>query len=305
MATAGATTLKFGRTSVTISNPDKVLYPAVGFTKRDVIDYYTRVAPVILPHLRDRPLTLKRYPNGVNAPFFYEKRCPDFRPKWMQTADIKSGKSDARINFCMVQDAASLIWIANLASLELHTLLSRAKDPSTPTTMVFDLDPGAPANFLDCIRVGLTMRDMLAKLGLECFAKTSGSKGLHLWVPLNTPTSFDRTKEFAHAVALLLERSDPQHVTSVMRKDLRGGKVFVDWSQNDDHKTTVCVYSLRAREHPTVSTPMTWRELQTVLKKQDLPLATFEADDVLRRIAKKGDLFETVLTMKQKLPNSL
>lgn len=302
---AAATSLRIGRTTVTVSNPDKVLYPAGGFTKRDVINYYASVAPVILPHLRGRPLTLKRYPNGVAAPFFYEKRCPEFRPEWMHTADIKSGKSDTRINFCVVEDAASLVWIANLASLELHTLLCRDKDPATPTSMVFDLDPGAPADFLDCIRVGLKMRDVLGRLGLECFAKTSGSKGLHLAVPLNTPTSFAKTKEFAHAVALLFEREDPKHVTSVMSKAVRNGKIFVDWSQNDDHKTTVCVYSLRGREHPTVSTPMSWPELETVLKKKDLSKATFKAEDVLRRVAKKGDLFAPVLKLKQKLPASL
>jgi bifunctional non-homologous end joining protein LigD len=302
---AVATSMKIGGKTLNVSNPDKVLYPVTGFTKRHVIDYYIGVAPAILPHLKGRPLTLKRYPNGVSEPYFYEKRCPAFRPDWMHTADVKSGKSDDRINFCVIDDVASLVWVANLASLELHTLLCRQKDPTTPTAMVFDLDPGAPANFLDCVRIGLRMRDLLSRLGLECFPKTSGSKGLHLWVPLNTPTRFDRTKEFAHAIALLLEREDPPHVTSVMKKELRAGKIFVDWSQNDDHKTTVCVYSLRAREQPTVSTPMTWRELQMVLQRKDLSKATFQTSDVLERIAKKGDLFEPVLKLKQKLPKSL
>jgi bifunctional non-homologous end joining protein LigD len=296
-------TLDVGGKHVEFSNLDKVLYPATGFTKGQVIDYYLRIAPVLLPHLRGGPLTLKRYPNGVDEPFFYEKRCPVHRPKWVTTGKVWSEGNNDYINYCLVEDRATLAWLANIACLEMHTLLSKIPDVGTPTSMVFDLDPGPPADILDSIRVGLRMRDVLAKLGLQSFAKTSGSKGLHLWVPLNTPTSFDRTKQFAHAMALMFERENPGEVVSLMKKDLRKGKVFVDWSQNDEHKTTACVYTLRARTEPTVSCPVTWDELERVLAKRAPDRLKFCTDDVLKRVEKHGDLFAPVLKLKQRLPS--
>jgi bifunctional non-homologous end joining protein LigD len=290
------------RKAVTFSNLDKVLYPETGFTKGQVIDYYLRIAPAILPHLKGRPLTLKRYPNGVDAPFFYEKRCPTHRPAWVNTAKVWSEGNDDYINFCLVEDRATLAWLANLACLELHTLLCKAPNVATPTSMVFDLDPGAPADILDSIRIGIQMRDKLEQLGLTSFAKTSGSKGLHLWVPLNTAVTFYQTKEFAHAITLMMEREFPDQVISSMKKELRKGKVFIDWSQNDSHKTTACAYTLRARNEPTVSTPVSWDELELALKKRNREKVTFRTDDVLARVAKQGDLFSPVLKLKQRLP---
>jgi bifunctional non-homologous end joining protein LigD len=297
-------TIKVGSKEIGVSNLNKVLYPEAAFTKGQVIDYYLRASPAILPHLKGRPLTLKRYPNGVNSLFFYEKRCPAHRPKWVATGKVWSEGNDDYINYCLVEDKATLVWLANIACLEMHTLLSKMPDVGRPTSMVFDLDPGEPANMLDSIRVGLMMRDTLRKLGLESFAKTSGSKGLHLWVPLNTPgLTFDRTKQFAHAIALMFEREHPKETLSVMRKDLRKGKVFIDWSQNDEHKTTACAYTLRARAQPTVSTPVTWEELEQSLHKRDPARVSFRTDDVLDRLERQGDLFAPVLKLKQKLPS--
>ena len=296
--------MKIGSKVIPVSNLNKVLYPEAGFTKGQVIDYYLRVAPAILPHLKGRPLTLKRYPNGVNSIFFYEKRCPAHRPKWVTTGKVWSEGNNDYINYCLVEDRATLVWLANLACLEMHTLLSKMPDVGRPTSMVFDLDPGPPANILNSIRVGLMMRDTLRKLGLESFAKASGSKGLHLWVPLNTPgLTFERTKQFAHAIALMFEREHPKESLSVMRKDLRKGKVFIDWSQNDEHKTTACAYTLRARPQPTVSAPVTWAELEAALHKRDPDRIAFRTDDVLKRLDKHGDLFAPVLKLKQKLPS--
>jgi len=267
-----------------------------------VIDYYLGIAPVLLPHLANRPLTLKRYPNGSEGPFFYEKRCPEHRPSWTKTARIWSDSSSEYINYCVCSDSCTLAWLANLASLELHAMLCKAQAPQKPTSMVFDFDPGAPADLLDCLRLGLKMKELLDHFDLQSFPKTSGGKGLHLWVPLNTSVTFDQTKEFAHAVALMLEKQNPKEVTSVMRKDLRVGKVLIDWSQNDAHKTTVCAYSLRARSQPTVSTPITWQEVSIALKRKDTDSLVFTAPQVLQRVAERGDLFEPVLTLKQALP---
>lgn len=287
---------------VKLSNLDKVMYPEVGFTKGQVVDYYARIAPVLLPHLQERPLTLKRYPNGVTGMHFYEKNCPTHRPEWVQTAPIWSEGNQRTMHYCMVQDLPTLVWLANLADLELHTSLSRAKEMLRPTMLVFDLDPGPPANIVQCCRVGLWIREIFAGLGLECFAKTSGSKGLQLYVPLNTPVTYEQTKPFAKTMARLLEDREPDLVVSDMKKALRSGKVFIDWSQNDDYKTTVCVYSLRAKDRPTVSTPLSWDEVAQCLKKEDPNLLVFTSDQVLERVAKHGDLFEPVLTLKQKLP---
>ncbi len=285
-----------------LSNLDKVLYPAAGFTKGQVIDYYVRIAPVLLPHLRGRPLTMKRYPNGVSGPFFYEKNCPEHRPEWVQTARVWSEGNNRWMNYCLAEDLPTLVWAANLADLELHTSLSLGKDILRPTFLVFDLDPGPPANIVQCCQVGLWVRDIFADLQLQSFAKTSGSKGLQIYVPLNTAVTYEQTKPFAHELARLLERQHPDLVVSDMKKTLRTGKVLVDWSQNDDHKTTVCVYSLRAKERPTASTPVDWKEVESCLKKGDESLLVFTSDQVLERAKKYGDLFQPVLKLKQKMP---
>jgi bifunctional non-homologous end joining protein LigD len=299
---AKSTTIEIEGRELKLSNLDKVLYPAAGFTKGQVIDYYARIAPVLLPHLKDRPLTMKRYPEGVDGFFFYEKNCPAHRPEWVQTAKVWSGGNNRFMYYCMVQDLATLVWAANLADIELHTSLSLADNIEQPTMIVFDLDPGPPADIVQCCQVGLWVREVFAELGLESFAKTSGSKGLQVYVPLNTPTSYDQTKPFAHELARLLERAHPDLIVSEMKKSLRVNKVFVDWSQNDQHKTTICVYSLRAKQRPTVSTPVTWEEVARCLKKQDANLLVFESSQVLERAGKQGDLYEPVLELKQKLP---
>ena len=285
-----------------LSNLEKVLYPAVGFTKGQVIDYYVRISPVLLAHTQGRPLTMKRYPNGVDGMFFYEKNCPEHRPEWVQVAPVWSSGNNKWMKYCLAQDVPTLVWAANLADLELHTSLSMAKDMLRPTFIVFDLDPGAPANIVQCCQVGLWVRDVFAQLGLKSFAKTSGSKGLQIYIPLNTAVTYDDTKPFAHELARLLERQHRDLVVSDMKKSLRVGKVLVDWSQNDDHKTTICVYSLRARERPTVSTPVTWAEVENCLKKADPNLLVFDSAQVLERVKTHGDLFEPVLKLKQKLP---
>ena len=287
---------------IQVSNLDKVLYPKVGFTKGQVIDYYIRVASALLPHLKDRPLTMKRYPDGVEGEFFYEKNCPEHRPTWVQTAQVWSESNDRMMNFCLVQDLATLIWAANLADLELHTSLSRKDNIKRPTMMVFDLDPGAPADIVQCCQVGLWVRDLLGQMRLKSFPKTSGSKGLQVYVPLNTSVTYDEAKDLSGVLAQHLEREDADLVTSNMSKAVRKGKVFVDWSQNDEHKTTICVYSLRAREEPTVSTPVSWNEVENCLKKKNAGLLKFRSDQVLSRVEKLGDLFEAVEKLKQKLP---
>ena len=285
-----------------VSNLNKVLYPKVGFTKGQVVDYYIRIAPVLLPHLQDRPLTMKRYPNGVEGEFFYEKNCPSHRPKWVKTAKVWSEGNKRMMNYCLANDLPTLVWAANLADLELHTSLARKRNVARPTMMVFDLDPGAPADIVQCCQVGLWLHELLSKMKLKSFAKTSGSKGLQVYVPLNTPVTFDQTKDLSRTLAQLLEQEHSDLVTSNMSRALRKGKVFVDWSQNDEHKTTICVYSLRAREEPTVSTPVTWNEVANCLKKKKADLLRFRSDQTLARVKKMGDLFETVEKLKQKLP---
>jgi bifunctional non-homologous end joining protein LigD len=287
---------------IQVSNLDKVLYPKVGFTKGQVIDYYIRIAPILLPHLKDRPLTMKRYPDGVEGEFFYEKNCPSHRPKWVQTAKVWSEGNQRIMHYCLANDLPTLVWAANLADLELHTSLSRKNKIKRPTMMVFDLDPGAPADIVQCCQVGLWLRDLLGQIKLTSFAKTSGSKGLQVYVPLNTAVTYDQTKNLSLALAQYLEHEHSGLVTSSMSKAVRKGKVFVDWSQNDEHKTTICVYSLRAREEPTVSTPVTWDEVEKCVKKKKTDLLKFRSDQVLARVEQRGDLFEPVEEMKQKLP---
>ncbi|MGA2960047.1 MAG: non-homologous end-joining DNA ligase [Candidatus Korobacteraceae bacterium] len=290
-----------GRT-VRLSNLGKVLYPEAGFTKGQIIDYYARIAPVLLPHLEGRPLTLKRYPNGVTGMYFYEKNCPRHRPEWVQTAPVWSEGNNTWMKYCLVQDLATLVWCANLADIELHTSLSRAADILRPTMIVFDLDPGEPADIVQCCQVALWVRAIFDRLGLESFPKTSGSKGLQVYVPLNSAVTYDETKPLAHELARTLERQHPDLVVSEMKKNLRGGKVFVDWSQNDDHKTTVCVYSLRAKARPTVSAPVKWDEVERCLQKRDPELLVFDSGQVLSRSEKLGDLFAPILKLRQKLP---
>lgn len=294
-----------GRT-LSLSNLDKVLYPEPGFTKGAVIDYYTRVAPVLLPHLRGRPLTLKRYPNGVDAGHFYEKQAPSHRPDWVATAPLEvhgSTKGRRTIDFVLADDLPTLVWLANLADLELHTSLARADDYQSPTILAFDLDPGPPATIVECAEVACRVREALEHLGLQGFCKTSGSKGMQLYVPLNTPATYETTKPFAHQLALVLERAHPDLVVSDMKKALRPGKVLIDWSQNDRHKTTVCVYSLRAKAQPTCSTPISWDEVEDAARSRDPDDLVFETSDVLERVDRHGDLFADVLALEQELPS--
>jgi bifunctional non-homologous end joining protein LigD len=290
---ANATLAEVGGRQVKLSNLDKVLYPAAGFRKRDVIEYYARIAPAVLPHLEGRALTLKRYPNGVDANYFYEKNAPSHRPEWVTTARVGS------IDYVVVDHEATLIWLANLADLELHTSLALVHDPGRPTLVAFDLDPGPPATIVECCRVALLLQGMFEGLGLQAFAKTSGSKGMQVYVPLNNDqATFPEAKSFSKAVAELLAREEPGLVVARQTKSARKGKVLVDWSQNDESKTTVNVYSLRAMERPTVSTPLTWDEVRAARTPEDL---TFEARDVLRRVDEQGDLFAPVLSLVQTL----
>jgi bifunctional non-homologous end joining protein LigD len=293
-----------GRT-LSLSNLDKLLYPEAGFTKGHVIDYYTRVAPALLPHLRGRALTLKRYPNGVEQPYFYEKQCPSHRPDWVQTAAIYSRSNRRTIDFCLCEDLPTLVWLANLADLELHTSLALASGYECPTVLAFDLDPGPPATIVECAEVALELRAIFQHIGLEAFPKTSGSKGMQVYVPLNTPVTYRETSPFAHGLAELLERRLPKLVVSDMKKELRRGKVFVDWSQNAQHKTTVNVYSLRALAQPTVSTPLRWDEVEAVTDTRDPDELVFTSADVLARVAELGDCFAGVLELEQSLPDAL
>jgi len=267
------------------------------------MNWYVRIAPVLLPHLHGRPLTLKRYPDGVEGQHFYEKQCPAHRPDWVETAAVWSRHNKRNIDFCLANDLPTLVWLANLADIELHTSLSLATAVERPTMMVFDLDPGPPANIIACCKVGLQLRDLFAELKLETFAKTSGSKGLQIYVPLNQDdVTYADTKPFARAVAELLSKQHPKQIVSRMTKSLRGGKVLIDWSQNDEHKTTVSVYSLRAKERPTVSTPVTWDEVEAASRRRAGKVLAFEHDEVLARISEQGDLMAPLLTLRQGLP---
>ena len=299
MSTRKSEVVVDGKT-VVLSNLEKILYPATGFSKAQVIDYYIRIAPVLLPHLKDRPLTLKRYPDGVEGLFFYEKQCPEHRPDWIKTARTPRRAKPEQIDYCVINSLSALVWVANLADLELHTFLHRARALDRPTAVVFDLDPGPPADIVACCRVALWMRAVFDEMRLTALAKTSGSKGLQLYIPLNTPASYAQTKAFANAIALRLSGAHPGEVVAKMNKALRKGKVFIDWSQNDTHKTTVCAYSLRAKERPTVSTPVRWEEVEAAARQKKQ--LSFETEEVLRRVRNDGDLFAPVLTLRQKLP---
>ncbi|HVF70943.1 MAG TPA: non-homologous end-joining DNA ligase [Chthoniobacterales bacterium] len=297
---AESTFLKIGGRRVPISNPDKVFYNAGKFTQLDVVNYYLRVAPYLLPHFKNRPVTLKRYPNGVHGELFYEKDAPAYTPDWVKTFPVPRREGGPDINYIVINDRATLAWAANAAALELHPFLHRVPQLDRPTHVVFDLDPGEGAALPECIEVALILRDVLTKLKLKSFPKVSGSKGIQIYVPLNTPSSYGATQLFAKTIAELLEREHPGMVVAEMSKNLRHNKVFIDWSQNADHKTTVGVYSLRAKSnHPYVSMPVRWSELTRKTRTEAL---YFEAADALKRLKNVGDLFAPVLTLKQKLP---
>ncbi len=288
-----------------LTNLDKVLYPEAGFSKGEVVDYYAKVAPAIVPHLAGRALTLRRFPEGVDDTdaAFFEKRCPKHRPEWVKTTRVLAGPHAGYIDYCVCEDKATLVWMAQLAAIELHPALSLGDKHEQPTVLAFDLDPGPPAEVLDCGRVALRLRELFGHVGLESFVKTSGSKGLQVYVPLNTKTSYEETRPFAQAIAQLLAKQSPDEVIAKMgKKTLRKGKVFIDWYQNNERKTTIAVYSLRARERPTVSTPVTWDEVERAVAKDDADSLVFEAGEVLKRVEKHGDLFASVLELKQKLP---
>jgi bifunctional non-homologous end joining protein LigD len=295
--------LPVGERELTLSNLDKVLYPAVGFTKGQLIDAYADLAEVLLSHLRGRPVTLKRYPDGVEGKFFYEKRSPKHRPDWVATARIWSESHKAEIDYTLLEDLPSLVWSANLANIELHTSLARVEDLDRPDSLVFDLDPGAPADIVDCARVALRLRGLFAQLGLDAYAKTSGSKGIHLHVPLGGTATFAESRPFAKAVAETFEARFPDEVVSTQTKTRREGRVLIDWSQNDRHKTTACVYTIRARERPTASTPLEWDEVEAVAESGDADALVFTVEDLRARIAAKGDLYAPLLSQKQELPD--
>jgi bifunctional non-homologous end joining protein LigD len=293
-----------GRRKLRLTNLDKVLYPKTKTTKAEVIDYYARVADAMIPHLRGRPLTLRRFPEGVGKPqtSFFEKNCPKHRPDWVKTTPIWVDRRAGEIDFCLCENLATLTWMAQLAALELHPSLSKATRMKQPTVLAFDLDPGKPAALVECCQIALRVRELFSAFGLESLPKVSGGKGLQVYVPLNTKVTYEQTSPFAKAVAQLLEKQTPKEVVSKMAKAQRRGKVFVDWSQNHQKKTTIAVYSLRAREEPTVSMPLRWREVERAAKRGDADYLRFEIPDAIKRVEKEGDLFEPVLKMKQKLP---
>lgn len=289
-----------------LTNVEKVLYPQSGFTKGEMIDYYVKVAPAMIPHLSGRAVTLRRFPEGVEDldAAFFEKRCPKHRPKWVKTATVEAGPRAGKIDFCVCDGLPTLVWMAQLATVEFHPSLSKARAPKRPTVLAFDLDPGPPADIVDCCRVALRLRDLFAHFDVQCFPKTSGSKGMQVYVPLNNKkVNYEKTKPMAKAIAQLLEKQTPDKVVSKMKKVERENKVFVDWSQNHERKTTISVYSLRARERQTASTPITWHEVAEAADSGDGSKLVFESDMVLERIEKHGDLFAPVLELEQELPD--
>ena len=288
---------------ISLANLEKDLYPSYGFTKAHVLEYYGRMAEFVLPHLKDRALTLKRFPDGVEKAFFFEKRCPSHHPSWVKTAEVLQNDGE-QMTVCLVNNPETLLWVANLASLELHVPLARTGSPETPDAMVFDLDPGEQANILDCARVALILRELLSRLHLASYPKTSGQKGLHVFVPLNCQeATFEDTKKFSKAVAVIMQKNYPDLVTAKMAKELRTEKVFINWSQNDASKTMICVYSLRAREKPFVSFPLEWRQLEQLAGQGDPERLQVIYSEAVSRAEKMGDLFREVLLKKQKLPH--
>ncbi|MFN2582178.1 MAG: non-homologous end-joining DNA ligase [Candidatus Dormibacteria bacterium] len=286
---------------LTLSNLDKVLWPRLGLTKAWLIEYYTEIAPALLPHLSRHPVTLHRFPDGVDGVHWFETRAPKARPSWVETVTFDMERTGKVFRVCLLDDVASLMWAAQFGTVELHPYLGTAEALDAPQFVVFDLDPGAPATIVDACRVAIWLRDVLEAAGLESWPKTSGGVGLHVYVPLNTPVTYSQTKTFAHAVARLLEQAHPEAVVSVMTKARRDGKVFIDWSQNDKGKSTIVPYSLRGFAFPTVSTPVGWDEVIETIASADPRQVTFLADDALRR-ARSGDVFSPVLTTCQRLP---
>jgi bifunctional non-homologous end joining protein LigD len=304
MASRGAQEVEIEGRRVRISNLDKVLYPS-GFTKGEVIDYYVRVADYLLPHIKDRPITLRRCPEGIRSPCFYEKNAPSHTPAWIRTFEVPRRSGDKAIRYVILDSLAALVWSANLANLEIHPFLHRVPKIGQPTSVVFDLDPGEGVDVLDCAEMAFLLKDALARAGLECFAKVSGSKGMQVYAPLNTPVTYERTRSFAQGLAETLQRAHPDLAIAEMAKARRGGKVFIDWSQNSDFKTTVSVYSLRAKnDQPHCSMPVTWEELRRAMRKKDRGALYFDPESAIARLAAKGDLFAPMLKMKQRLPRS-
>jgi len=299
MGAAAAEELDVGGRRLAIRNLDRVLYPRTATTKAQLLDYYVRVAHVMLPHLRGRQLHMHRYPEGVDGPRFWQKGCPEFRPEWVRTIPVWSREKREDIEFCVVDELATLLWAVNIGSLEVHTSLHTGDDLHRPTAMAFDLDPGEGVNVLACAEVALGLRDMLAGVGLRSLVKTSGSKGLQVYVPLNTDVTYADTKPLSRYIAELLEEQRPDRVVSRMARRLRAGKVLIDWSQNTEHKSMVCVYSARAKERPTVSTPVAWEELEEALVGGDPSRLVFELGDVVRRVDERGDLFADALRLRQ------
>jgi bifunctional non-homologous end joining protein LigD len=296
---------KIGKRTLSLSNLDKKLFPKTGVTKGDVIKYYTEVSSFLLPHLKDRPITMKRFPDGIKGEFFYEKNAPSFTPSWIKTKKVTRSSGGA-INYIIINSIEDLIWTVNLANIEMHTLLSRAQNLSKPSFMVFDLDPGLDTNVLTCAEVAFKIKDLLDVMKLESFVKVSGSKGLQLYVPLNTASTFKITGEFSKNIALALQASNPNLIVSKMSKDLRKGKVFIDWSQNSETKTTVCVYSMRAKNDvPYISMPVSWKELEAALKKENPDRLYFEPEEAIKLLRKNGDLFDPVLKLKQKITGKM
>lgn len=294
------TRVEVGGRTLALSNLDKVLYPAVGFTKAEVIRYYASVAEAMLTHVSGRGVTLRRWPDGVDGESFFEKRCPSHKPDWLPTAP-GPGDRGGTIDYCCLDEPAALVWTANLAALEIHAPMARADDIESPTMVVFDLDPGAPADIVECAQVALRIRDVLATVDVHCWPKTSGSKGMQVYAPLNTTHTHDHAAQFARAVAQLLEKQTPKLVTSLMKKSVRTGRIFVDWSQNSRHKTTIAAYSLRAGPTPTASTPVTWDETSDCADGRPL---SFDANDVPARLDRLGDVFEPTATLQQVLPGA-
>jgi len=292
--------VEVGSRKLKLTNLEKVLYPDVGFTKASVIDYYVRIAPVMLDHIGDRGITMRRFPDGVHAESFFNKRCPDWRPDWLN-AVRGPGESDGPIDYCRLDEVASIAWAANLAALEIHSPMARGDNIEAPTMLVFDLDPGDSTAMAECCQVALSLVEVLDSVGLQAWPKTSGSKGLQMYVPLNTPHTHDHVGAFARATGQLLERRTPQTITTTMGKNNRVGKVLIDWSQNSRHKTTIAPYSLRAKATPTVSTPVTWDEVEAGATGDPL---SFDAATVLDRVADHGDLFAPTVTLEQELPGS-
>ena len=298
-------TLEVEGRKLKVTNLEKPMFPVAGFTKGQVLDFYIRIGPVLLPHLYQRPVTLKRYPDGVGGEFFYEKDAPGYTPDWIATFPVPRRAGGRPIRYILINDLATLVWCANLANLEIHPFLHLVPEIDRPTSLAFDLDPGEGASLIECAQVAMLIRDLFERMHLRSFSKVSGSKGLQIYVPLNTGTTYEATQRFARTVAQFLEREHPQLVISEMAKVARKNKVFIDWSQNSDFKTTVGVYSLRAnRQTPFVSLPVTWDELASALRDGETSGLHFQPEAALERIERVGDLWAEILTLKQQLPEA-